>query len=88
LSWDLQSAFRDASSRRLMGMHRRRDMDTAMRLRITQRRQLAWGSGLVVGDAVGGGDRFGRLAASEPTVASEDDRGVSRYVRGFVLGLS
>jgi len=47
----------------LMGMLRRPDMDTAMRPRITRRRLSAWGSGLAVGDAVGGGDRFGRRHA-------------------------
>ena len=54
LFWDLRLGFRDALSRPLMGMRPRRDMDTPMRQRITRRRRLAWGSGLVVGDVVGG----------------------------------
>jgi hypothetical protein len=42
-------------------------MDTPTRPRTTRRQQLAWGSGLVVGDVVGGGDRFRRASRLLPS---------------------
>ena len=83
LFWDLRLDFQDASSRRLMGMRRRRGMDTPMRPHITRRRRLVWGSGLGVGGVVGGGGegvlqlgsgRCGNAPSNFTMVVSCDER--------------